>query len=127
MKKGILRTMRERRAHHHLALIATTIAALHGASANAESLRCNGNIAAEGDSRMSVLYKCGQPVLTDSFCAPVYYAPSLMPVPQPFASVVIPCQQVEEWLYDRGEGNLMATVRFRSGVVQSITYGRSPR
>ena len=127
MKKGILRTKRERRAHHHLVLIATTIAALQGASANAESLRCNGNIAAEGDSRMSVLYKCGQPVLTDSFCAPVYYAPSLMPVPQPFASVVIPCQQVEEWLYDRGEGNLMATVHFRSGVVQSITYGRSPR
>lgn len=94
---------------------------------HAESLRCNGNIASEGDSRISVLYKCGQPVLTDSFCAPVYYAPTLVPVPQPFASVVIPCQQVEEWLYDRGPGNLMATVRFKSGVVQSIVYGRSPQ
>ncbi len=97
------------------------------ASASAESLRCNGSIASEGDSRLSVLYKCGQPVLADSFCVPVFYAPSLLPVPQPFASVVVPCQQVEEWLYDRGEGNLMATVRFRSGVVQSISYGRAPR
>jgi hypothetical protein len=35
--------------------------------------------------------------------------------------------QIEEWLYDRGPGNLLATVRFRYGVVQSITYGRSPR
>ena len=30
-------------------------------------------------------------------------------------------------VYDRGPGNLVATVRFRSGVVQSITYGRQPR
>jgi len=95
--------------------------------AQAESLRCNGNITSEGDSRLSVLYKCGQPVLVDTFCAPVFYAPSLAPVPQPFASVVVPCQQVEEWLYDRGPGNLMATVRIKSGVVQSITYGRAPQ
>ena len=33
---------------------------------------------------------------------------------------------IEEWLYDRGPGNLMATVRFRGGVVQSIRYG-APR
>lgn len=107
--------------------VVATLAVGHCTPAMAESLRCNGNIASEGDSRMSVLYKCGQPVLADSFCAPVYYAPTLMPVPQPFASVVIPCQPVEEWLYDRGEGNLMATVRFRAGVVQTISYGRSPR
>lgn len=34
----------------------------------------------------------------------------------------VPCQEIEEWLYDRGPGNLVATVRFRAGVVQSITY-----
>ncbi len=125
--KGILFAMHATtRVHHCLALMAA-LSAVSGASVHAESLRCNGNIASEGDSRLSVLYKCGQPVLADSFCAPVYYAPTLMPVPQPFASVVIPCQQVEEWLYDRGEGNLMATVRFRAGVVQSISYGRNPR
>ena len=39
--------------------------------ARAESLRCNGSAAAEGDSRISVLYKCGQPLLKDSFCAPL--------------------------------------------------------
>jgi uncharacterized protein DUF2845 len=124
--KGILSGMHAIRVHQRLVLMAA-LAALSGTSVHAESLRCNGNIASEGDSRLSVLYKCGQPLLADSFCAPVYYAPTLMPVPQPFASVVIPCQQVEEWLYDRGEGNLMATVRFRSGVVQSISYGRNPR
>ena len=94
--------------------------------AAAESLRCNGSIASEGDSRLSVLYKCGQPLLKDNYCAPVYYAQTLQPVAEPFASAFVPCQPVEAWLYDRGPGNLMATVRFRSGTVQSITYGRAP-
>jgi hypothetical protein len=51
----------------------------------------------------------------------------LNPVPEPFGSLYVPCQPIEEWLYDRGPGNLMATVRFRSGRVQSIVYGRVPR
>jgi hypothetical protein len=102
---------------------------LSAAATRAESLRCSGGIAGEGDSRVSVFYKCGQPLLKDSFCAPVYYTQSqnLYPVPEPFASAYVPCQQTDEWLYDRGPGNLMATVRFRSGVVQSIIYGRVPR
>jgi hypothetical protein len=95
----------------------------------AESLRCSGGIAAEGDSRLSVAYKCGQPLLKDSYCAPMYFSQSqnLYLVPEPFASAYLPCQQTEEWLYDRGPGNLVATVRMRSGIVQSITYGRQPR
>jgi len=98
-----------------------------GLPAHAESLRCVGGTAAEGDSRVAVAYKCGQPMLTDSFCAPVYYPGSWRPVPEPFASAYVPCQPVDEWLYDRGPGNLMATVRFRLGTVYSITYGRQPR
>jgi hypothetical protein len=108
------------------ACLSAVVCACAGA-ANAESLRCNGQSAAEGDSRLSVLYKCGQPLLADSFCAPVYYAQTLQPVPDPFASAYVPCQPVEEWLYDRGPGNLMATVRFRGGIVQSIRYGQAPR
>jgi uncharacterized protein DUF2845 len=101
--------------------------ALGSLAARAESLRCVGGIAGEGDSRLSVVYKCGQPILKESFCAPVYFSQSLHLVPEPFASAYVPCQQTDEWLYDRGPGNLVATVRFRSGVVQSITYGRVPR
>ena len=94
--------------------------------AAAESLRCTGGIVSEGDSRLSVIYKCGQPVLTDTYCAPVYYGGTLHPVPEPFASSVVPCQQIEEWLYERGPGEMLATVFLRSGVVQSIAYGRQP-
>ena len=108
--------------------LVTALAALPWA-ARAESLRCSGGIASEGDSRLSVVYKCGQPVLKDTFCAPLYFSQSqnLYLVPEPFAAAYLPCQQTEEWLYDRGPGNLVATVRIRSGVVQSITYGRVPR
>jgi hypothetical protein len=95
--------------------------------AHAESLRCNGQFTEVGDSRLSVLHKCGEPLLKDSFCAPLYYSTTLQPVPAPYASAILPCQQVDEWLYDRGPGNLMAVVRFKAGVVQSIRYGRTPQ
>jgi hypothetical protein len=92
----------------------------------AESLRCEGGIVAEGDSRLSVVYKCGQPKLVDSYCAPVYYPGTLEVVPAPFAQEFVPCLPVEAWLYERGPGELVATVYLRSGVVQAIRYGRVP-
>lgn len=95
-------------------------------TAQAESLRCNGRTASEGDTRLSVAYKCGQPVARDAYCAPVHYARTLNRVPDEFALPIVGCHDIEEWLYDRGPGNLMATVRFRGGVVQSIRYG-APR
>ena len=94
--------------------------------ASAESLRCTGGIVGEGDSRLAVIYKCGPPNLADTYCAPVYYPGTLEPVPEPFASGYVPCQQIEALLYERGPGDLVATVYLRSGVVQSIKYGRTP-
>jgi len=93
----------------------------------AESLRCSNGSSEVGDSRLSVLFKCGEPLLRDTYCAPVFYQGSLNPVPEPIASLAVPCLAIDEWIYDRGPGNLMATVRFRSGVVQSIRYGRTPQ
>jgi len=110
----------------HIGLATIAIGAYAG-GAGAESLRCNGYSASEGDSRLSVLYKCGEPLLKDSYCAPVYYWNSTYRVPEPYVGLVVPCQPIDEWLYDRGPGNLMATVRFQYGVVQSIHYGRAPR
>ena len=92
----------------------------------AQSIRCNGESAAIGDSKLSVYYKCGQPLLADTFCAPVYVAGSRYPLDPAIAGAYVGCQQVEEWLYDRGPGNLMATVRFQGGRIQSIRYERVP-
>jgi hypothetical protein len=109
------------------AALLTLVLGLPFGAARAESLRCPGGIAAEGDSRLSLVYKCGQPQLADSFCAPVFYGPWPTPVPEPFASSVLPCQLTELWMYERGPGNLIATVTLRAGKVQSITYGRTPQ
>jgi hypothetical protein len=93
----------------------------------AESLRCEGGSVSEGDSRLALVYKCGEPRLRDSYCAPVYYPGTLEVMPEELALRVVPCVPMEAWLYERGPGQLLATVYLRSGVVQSISYGRTPR
>ncbi len=62
--------------------LASTAWLLLAAPSQAESLRCNGALASEGDSRLSVQYKCGAPLLKDTFCAPVYVPNALQPVPE---------------------------------------------
>jgi hypothetical protein len=115
------------------AAVVLVVGAAAGAGSRAESLRCNGHFAEVGDSRASLLFKCGEPAVRDSFCAPVYRAGSTppgqlpQPLPAPIAQALLPCIAVDEWLYERGPGNLMATVRLQSGVIQSIRYARSPR
>ncbi len=107
--------------------VLTMAVGLSVTAVNAESLRCNGEIVSEGDSKLSLLYKCGPPLLADTFCAPVYVGQWPQVLPNWIAGTYVPCQVVEEWLDDRGEGNLRATVRLRSGVVQSIKYSRGPQ
>jgi hypothetical protein len=107
-------------------LLAGVLAAMLPTAALAESLRCENGIAAEGDSRLALVYKCGQPALRDNYCDPVYYNGSVNSLPQPLAGLYVPCIDAEEWLYQRGPGELAAVVRIRSGKVQSITYGRQP-
>lgn len=94
-------------------------------AASAESLRCSNGNASEGDSRLALISKCGQPNLRDGYCAPVYYNGAPVPGALPYAYV--PCVFTEEWVYERGPGEFMATVRIRDGRVQSISYGRHPQ
>jgi Protein of unknown function (DUF2845) len=108
-------------------LFAGVVAAMLPTAARAESLRCQNGIAAEGDSRLAVVYKCGQPLLRDNYCAPVYYTGSVSPVPDPIAGLYVPCVYTEEWLYERGPGEFVAVLRIRGGRVQSITYSRQPQ
>jgi hypothetical protein len=110
-----------------LLLAAAALLLLLPAPARAESLRCHGASVAENDSRLALLHKCGPPLLADSFCAPVYLPGAWYPLPAALAGAVAGCQLVEEWLYDRGPGSLMATVRLRDGRVLAIRYGQQPR
>lgn len=94
-------------------------------AARAESLRCNGRILEEGDPRVLVLQHCGEPVARDAYCRPV----EVMPPPgawrrTPWYAGDLPCRWIDEWLYDRGPGELLATVRFEAGRILSITYSQ---
>ena len=92
--------------------------------AHAESLRCTRGSVSEGDSRLSLAYKCGEPELRDVYCAPVYYPGTLELIPPEIALGLVPCVPEEAWLYERGPGQLVVTVVLRSGVVRAIVYGQ---
>ena len=111
---------------HVLFAVAALLGSVHR-PALAESLRCDNGIAAEGDSRLALAYKCGAPSLRDSYCAPVFYTGTPYLVPDPIAGLSVPCVLSEDWVYERGAGNLVATVRIRGGRIQSICYGRAPQ
>jgi hypothetical protein len=105
-------------------LCATAVALmLFSAGAFAQSLRCKTDLVSPGDSRASVLQKCGEPVVKDSFCKPV--PPQTQPAGTPGPTVVnvVPCENVDEWTYNPGYGQFMTTLRFEAGKLVSINYG----
>ncbi len=40
-------------------------------SSHAESLRCGGQLAHIGETKADILEKCGDPMVTDSYCEPI--------------------------------------------------------
>lgn len=90
-------------------------------AAQAQSFRCGNDLANVGDSKSSVLNKCGAPVLKDSYCKPV------PPVETGAASGTVvnvqACINVDDWTYNPGYGQFMTTLRFESSVLKSIHYG----
>lgn len=107
------------------AIVLATLLTL-ASSARADSLRCGGTSVVEGDSKIWLLRNCGQPTLSDTYCT--WVLPPTVPGPhgsqQPRQPV---CLTTDEWLYDRGEGNLIAVVRVREGKIISIRFGEQGR
>ncbi|MFS2035874.1 DUF2845 domain-containing protein [Polaromonas sp. CT11-55] len=100
--------------------------------ASAQSLRCKGDLAQIGNSKSTILQKCGEPVMKDSFCKPVQETVSSAPVTTPAVPntsgtttnvTVNTCQQVEEWTYNPGYGQFMTMLLFEGGSLKSIRYG----
>ncbi|MFD1710629.1 DUF2845 domain-containing protein [Ottowia flava] len=107
--------------------------------AYAESLRCSGGSVSEGDASVALLRNCGAPAAQTSHCEPVYQ-PAYRPMAPGYGeSYNVPganayfypptqaCVPTEQWLYDRGAGNLPAIVRIVSGTVRTISYGNGAR
>lgn len=109
-----------------LPLVAAAVVTFCPAGADAQALRCNGDLAAVGDSKASVYRKCGEPVLKDSYCKPM----PLLYVGQPQTLlrdrptvIVQPCETIDEWTYNPGSGQFMTTFRFQNGEAVAIVYG----
>ncbi|WP_080898365.1 DUF2845 domain-containing protein [Variovorax paradoxus] len=110
-----------------LASTALLFAALHPGGAIAQSLSCGGFLAGVGESKFSVLNKCGEPVLKDLVCVP---RPQVEVIVTPGARgggtrqiISQQCVPMEDWTYHRGQGNFLGIVRFYNGAVESVRDG----
>lgn len=94
--------------------------------ARAQGLGCGGLLVGVGDSRASLVMKCGQPFATDTVCIRiprVVWTVPLHPREAPRQYVTETCEYVDEWTYHRGPGNFRSVVRLQNGVVAQIRDG----
>jgi hypothetical protein len=85
---------------------------------SAQNLNCKGDFAQLGNSKGTVLQKCGEPVLKDSFCKPVDRSAA-----SAGAVIVNNCEKVDEWTYNPGYGQFMTMLQFEGGELKRIKYG----
>ena len=91
-------------------------------SASAEYLRCKNESVNVGDTRSSLLQRCGEPAVKDTFCKPV--EPTQGATTGTGTVVTVPsCRNVDEWTYNPGFGQFMTTLQIDGGKVISIKYG----
>ena len=98
------------------------------ASVSAQSLRCKGDFAEIGNSKGTILQKCGEPMLKDSFCKPVTQTTTnTLAAPDARGAAtnitINQCFNVEEWTYNPGYGQFMTMLQFEAGELRSIRYG----
>lgn len=90
-------------------------------ASSAQTLRCNGDIAQVGDSKASILQKCGRPAYEHSYCKPEKSTQSRRSADS--SATVVPCETVDEWTYNPGPGHFLTNLKFLGGKVFEITYG----
>jgi hypothetical protein len=76
--------------------------AMASASAETTSFRCKNDLVNLGDSKASVLQKCGEPATVVNVNA---------------------CQNVDDWTYNPGRGQFMTSLQFEAGKLSAIKYG----
>jgi hypothetical protein len=81
-----------------------------------EGMRCAGGLVRSGDTTVTVLQKCGEPVSRDA-------AGLAQEPPGPASPAVVSDVSIEQWVYSQGEGSLLDIVTLRGGRVESIETG----
>lgn len=118
---------------HRLAAAGLALGALAAglpAPAAAQALRCNGHLVNVGESKLSVVRKCGEPAWREAVCVSreLFIWPQPVVPGQVLQPLITPqCVPMEEWTYDRGEGQFLGIVRFRNSSVESMRDGERMR
>lgn len=96
--------------------------------ASAGSLRCGSKLAQVGDTKAEIIEKCGQPVMTDTFCAPLVAANQIQGIQNGDNNIqnniaIATCENVDIWTYKPGSGKFITNLYFSRGQLQTIRYG----
>lgn len=89
-------------------------------SAQAESLRCHGDIVEIGDAKVDVYRKCGEPVLKDSYCEKT---PVRIKLADGSFDTLERCENVDAWTYNPGKGQFWTNLYFSEGKLREMRYG----
>lgn len=111
-----------------LVIVCTLMSSGLSLSSHAESLRCKTQLAQVGDTKVEVLDKCGDPIMTDSYCEPVAVTTQPQGIQNGNNNVqnniaIATCENVDIWTYNPGKGKFMTHLYFARGELQSIRYG----
>lgn len=79
-------------------------------------MRCEAGLVEAGNTTVTVLQKCGEPVTRDA-------AGLVNEPPGPASRSVLTESPVEQWVYSGGKGSLLKIVLLRGGEIESIENG----
>ena len=91
-----------------------------------QSLSCNGSLIGKGDSPVSLLQKCGEPIYRQPICLSMLQLGWVVTPFQPGSPNAIlasQCVPMEEWTYDRGPGTFFGVVRIYNRSIESVRDG----
>ena len=81
-----------------------------------EGMRCARGLVSPGDTTVTVLQKCGEPVERDA-------AGLVQDPPGPAQQALVSDTPIEQWVYSQGEGTLLQIVTLRGGRIESVENG----
>ena len=90
-----------------------------------DTFRCKNDLVQIGDSKATVVTRCGEPMMKDSSCEAPRGSSLTYSTDQYGKQVVVQpaCETVDKWTYNPGVGDFYTTIRFERGNITSITYG----
>lgn len=110
-------------APHLLQLCLASVLVAASLPVGAEALRCGNNLVSPGDTKMTVIQKCGEPARKDYLCKRKRSYTRFADGVETEPVLVTVCDQVEDWTYDAGPGTFLTVLRFEQNELKSVLYG----